>query len=194
MTQSTNEEWLSWIETQKKATEIWFAGDIAAAIELIGHYLSQSRPLDLSRQAIAFRGDLHEESGNLEIARASYLAARELSEKPDYERYTLELSLGSVAEKLGDRRSAGAWYLRALETAFLDGTTSGGSALLRLLELRVEQGLSEEERQLAENVVRQSWRLLGVEGEPSLEDLRRAARKLIEAQGRPRPPKIGPNQ
>ncbi len=64
--------------------------------------------------------------------------------------------------------------------------------LVHLLKLRGEKGLNEEEGRLAEKVVKQSWHLLGVEGEPDLADLQATAKKLIEAQGRPfsadRPP------
>lgn len=183
--QDSQEEYLPWIEVQKKATEIWIAGDVAVAIGLINRYLKEAPSIDLRRRALAFRGDLYEDCGNLEAAKADLSSAHKLSNQPDYERYTIELSLGSIAEALGDPEAADSWYLQALETASVDATTSGGSAIRRLLKLRGERMLAEDERHLAERVIRQGWHLLSVEGEPDFQDLKGTARKLIEAQSRP---------
>lgn len=189
---STEEERRRWIEVQKKATEAWISGDIDGALELVSQYLAGVQPPDQRRQAIAFRGDLYEENGDLEAAKNDFGLAHDLSEAPDYERYTLEIALGSVAKKMGHLEAAESWYLKALETAAVDFTTSGGTALRCLLELRGGLSLSDDERRLVEKVVRQSWHLLRVEGEPNLEDLEGTARKLIAAQDRPfsaeRPP------
>ena len=103
---------------------------------------------------------------------------------PDYERYTLEIALGGISEALGDLKTADYWYVKALETASSDPTTSVGLGLLRLLELRRGRGFDEEERRLAEKALRQSWRLLQIEGEPNLDDLEATTRKLLAEQGR----------
>lgn len=188
---STDPDWISWFETQKKATEVWAEGDLAGAISLVNRYLEGIVLPDIRRRAIAFRGDLHEEQGSREAAKADFQLAYSLSETPDYERYTLEIALGGLSESLGDLKTADAWYIRALETASADPTTSAASGLIRLLKLRRDQGLNEEERRLVEKVLRQSWHLLRVEGEPDFDDLEVTTKKLVAAQGRQFPPSVG---
>lgn len=164
---STDAERLDWIGVQRKAVEILIDGNFNAAIRLVNRYLEGAVPRDLQRQAIAFRGDLREEQGDREAARTDFNHAHGLSEKPDYERYTLEIALGGISEALGDLRAADHWYVRALETASSDPTTSVGLGLLRLLELRRGRGIDEDERRTAEKALRQAWRLLQIEGERS---------------------------
>lgn len=189
---STENEWLAWIEEQKVATRAWLQSDLPGAIETIDRFLATNPPLDLRRQAIGFRGSLHQEQGDLAAAKSDFLAAQALAERADFERCTLEESAGDVSHQLGDIAEAERWYLEALRTAAADPRISGGGVLVHLLKLRGEKGLNEEEGRLAEKVVKQSWHLLGVEGEPDLADLQATAKKLIEAQGRPfsadRPP------
>jgi tetratricopeptide (TPR) repeat protein len=190
--QATDSEWLDWIEVQKAATRLWMQGDSEAAVEVIDRYLEQKPRLDLKRQAIGFRGSIHEEQGDLEAAKNDFATAQELSEDTDFERYTLLLSLGGIAERRGFPVEADRWYVAALQTAAADPKTSGASALLRLLRLRGKGGLTEQESRLAEKAMHQAWSLLRVEGEPDLGDLIATAKKLIEAQKGPfsadRPP------
>lgn len=185
---SSDSEWLDWIEVQKRATELWEEGDLAAAIAEVDRFLELEPPVDLERQAIGFRGSLHEERGNTAAARADYLTARSLSERRDFERYSLELAAGAASELMGEVVEAERWYAEALATAAADLTTSGAGALLRLLRTRGERGLSAEERALADQVVRQAWSHLQVEGEPDLGDLVATAQELMKAQGQPRKP------
>ncbi len=189
---TTDSEWLDWIDVQKAATRLWMQGDLEAAIAEIDCYLEQEPRLDLKRQAIGFRGSIREEQGDLAAARSDFSAALELSEEPDFERYTLLLSLGGVAERRGDFEEAENWFLAALQTAADDPKTSGAGGLLRLLRLRGRRGLTEQEHRLAEKVVHQGWSLLRVEGKPDCTDLSATAKKLIEAQKGPfsaeRPP------
>src|SRR5689334_10555756 len=181
--QPTDAHWFSWIEVQTKATETWAEGDLAGAIRLIDSYLEGKVLPDLQRRAVAFRGDLHEENGEQGAAMADFRLAHELSEKPDYERYTLELSLGGLSETLGDLNAADYWYVKALETASADATISAGSGLLRLLKLRRGRSLDEKEHRLVEKVLQQSWNLLQVEGKPDFANLEMTAKKLVAAQG-----------
>jgi tetratricopeptide (TPR) repeat protein len=189
---TTDPGWLEWIEIQKAATRLWMQGNFEAAIGEINHYLAQEPRLDLRRQAIGFRGSIHEEQGDLEAARNDFSRAHELSEEPDFERYTLLLSLGGIAKRRGGFEEAENWFLTALQTAAADPKTSGAGALLQLLQLRGERGLTEQEHRLAEKVVYQGWSLLRVVGQPDLTDLIATAKKLIEAKKGPfsaeRPP------
>jgi hypothetical protein len=178
-----------WTEVQKAALR---EESVANGIAVVDDYLRAEPPLDLKRQALGFRGSLNEERGDLAAAKADFLAARELAEKADFERYTLEGSAAAVSQRLGQTAEAEHWCLEALKTAAADPTTSGASALLRLLGLRGDRGLREDEEPLVERVIYQASHLLRVEGEPDLEDLEGTAKKLIEAQRGPfsadRPP------
>lgn len=185
MRKSTSREWVGWVEVQKVAVRVWFDGDLPAAIEVVNRFLAENPPLDLQRQALGFRGSLEQERGDLQAARSDFLAARGLSEHADFERCTLEEAAAAASLQLGDLPQAERLYLEALKTAASDPRTSGGGVVLSLLKLRGESGLSEEERTLAEKVIRQSWHLLRVEGEPDLIDLASTAQRVIEAQAGP---------
>ena len=190
---ASDSEWLQWIEVQKAATRAWIgSGDLSGAIAILDRFLTSDPPLDLRRDAIAFRGSLHQEEKDLRAATLDYLNALAIAEEQGLEHYSLETSLAEVCAQSGDRQGAERWCWAALKTAAADPRESGAGALLRLLGLRGKQGLRPEERPLVEKVVRQSWHLLRVEGQPDLEDLGATARKLIEAQKGPfsaeRPP------
>jgi len=184
--------WAEWFELQRSATQVWFDGSLAQAIEMLDEFVASEPPQAIKRQAIGYRGSLHNEAGDLHLAKADYLAAWELSEEQDFERYTLEESSAAISERLGRSAEAEWWCRKALQTAAADPKTSGSGCLLRLLKLRGRKGLSDEEHHLAKKVVYQAWHLLRVEGQPDLTDLEATCRKLIEAQRGPfsaeRPP------
>ncbi len=185
--QSSEEKWREWIEVQKRAVRAMVQPDLGAAIDEVDEYLRREPEGDLRGEALGFRASLREDNGDLEEARQDLLAALSLRPPASYQRYTLELALGNVAEKLGECEEAASCYSQALETVANDPTTSGGSALLRLLQLRGEHGLKPDERVLAGHVAQQSWQLLHLEGEVDLEDLTRTAELLVKAQGRSLP-------
>jgi len=178
---SSYEEWAKWIEVQKAAIR---EVEVSESIQRVEEYLRSEPPVDLRRQALGFRGSLRQEEGELEGAMADFLAARALTEKPDFERYTLEQSAATISQQLGQTEEAERWNVAALETAAADPTTSGAAALRALLTLRAQAGLEPDEEELARRVVRQAWHLLRVEGEPDLSDLHTASEKLLAAQSR----------
>lgn len=190
---STDSEWIEWIELQKSVVKTGFAqGDVPAAIKMLDQYLAGSRPDDLKREALAFRADLFSTEGDLEAAKTDFLSALNLATERDHVRFELEDSVAGISVEQGDSEEADKWFGAALRTAAADPRVAGGGLLLRLLRFRGEDGLTDEEHALFEQVVRQSWHLLRVEGEPDLEDLEGTAKKLIEAQRGPfsadRPP------
>lgn len=186
-------DWLLWIEVQKRATDEWSTGGIPAAVGIVDGFLSSQLPRDLKREALAFRAMLYEEQGDLTSAKADFLSAVALADE-GHVRCELEDSLGLISQRLGELEDAGRWFSSALRTAASDPRVAGGGPLLRLLKVRSEKELTEEEQRLAERVIRQTWRLLRIEGEPDLGDLEGTAQKLIEAQGGPfsaeRPPRV----
>jgi|GEM_PF-5101820 len=149
-------------------------------------YLEQDIPSDLRGDALAFRSSLHEDAGDWDAAVADLTAALPLADSA-YQRYSIELTLGRLYEEAGETLEASKWYLTALETTNESGTTSAGTALLRLLNVKAEEALSTVERALATQGVTHSWELLQIEGDPELTDLKKAAELLVDAQSRPMP-------
>lgn len=186
-TESNEREWLSWIEVQKKAFKILVEQeDPEAAMAIVERYLESRPPMDLEGEALSFRGYLREVLGDQAGAHEDLLSAHELSQEGSFGRYTVEVALGAMAEKVGRTDESVQWYWRALDTASQDPTTSSGGALRRLLMLRPEGELSQSERQVLLQEVRRSWALLRLEGEPGHHDLKAAAEELVRAEGRPR--------
>ena len=184
--QESNEaEWLAWIEVQKSAVTTCIEGDLTGAIKIVDEYLLSSPAPDLARQAIGYRGSLRETQGDLIGAEQDFRKAIEMSEHPDYERFTLEDSVAGLYERRGDLETAAWWYVRALETAAKDPTTSGATALRRLLRLRAPGALNQIEQSLAERVVRQAWHLFRLEGAPDFSNLAATLETIIKAHGRP---------
>jgi tetratricopeptide (TPR) repeat protein len=186
MKNSTEEEWLRWIEIQKSATHVWLNGSLSRAVEIVNLFIASNPPLDLKRQAIGFRGSLYEEQGDLAAAKSDFLTARNLADSRDFERCSLEEAAAFVSYELGETAEAERWYLEALRTAAADPRASGGSVLSHLLEIRGEVGLTAEERLLAEEVVKEGWRFHELSGSPELHDLRAAAQALVRAQSTPK--------
>lgn len=192
-TEASNRKWLRWIELQKTATKMWLENeDLPAAIAVLDRYLAEDLPEELRREATAFRGTLYEEQGDFAAAKSDFLSALKFAVEPDHIRFELQDSLAVISRRLRDAKEADIWYRAALQTAAADPRVAGGGFLLRLLKFRGERGLNDEEQQLAQKVIHQSWHLLRVEGEPDLSDLEGTARRLIEAQRGPfsaeRPP------
>ncbi len=182
MVLSNDREWMEWIEVQKTAARALVEDDLEEAISIVSRFLAADPPLDLERQAIGFRGSLHQERGDFESARTDFVAARALSEGPDFERCTLEESAGVASQQLGDRLEAERWFLEALKTATSDPKAGGGGVVLNLLNAKGDGNLTAEERALCENVIRGSWQILSLEGKPEVKDLAAGARKLLQAQ------------
>jgi tetratricopeptide (TPR) repeat protein len=186
--QSTEEGWATWFLIQEKAVQLSYSGDFEAAISQLDTFSREDLASDIKRQVIGFRGDLRREQGDLHGARSDFLAALDLSAKPDFERFTLESALGVISKQLGDKPEAERWFLGALHTAAEDPTISGISALRSLSQTRGTFFLSTEERKLVERVVVQAWRILRLPGEPDLKDIFASAWVLYQAQARPKPP------
>jgi len=175
-------EWKAWIEVQKAAVRAGLMGDEpSAALALLDQFLETDPAGDIQREAIAFRGTFHQEQGDFASAKADFISALELAEE-GYVRFELQETLAEVSKKLGDTDGTDHWYATALRTGAADPRVPGGGFLLRFLNFRGRQGLSDEERQLAQQMVSHGWHLLQVDGEPDLENLEGTARRLIEAQ------------
>jgi len=57
-----------------------------------------------------------------------------------------------------------------------------GAALRRLAALVNADDLTEVERELYGRIATQSWRLLGIPGEPDLSDMKKLGERLLDAE------------
>lgn len=179
---STEVQWLQWIEVQKTFTKTWRHGDFKRALAQINEFLASDPPSDLWREALGYRAWVYRDLKDSEAAEQDLRAALALAEnEAGYVTCEILDSLGFICHRHGKLEEAEAWYLKALRTAAADPRAAGGSLLLRLLELRGQKGFNKRERSLVEKVIRQSWHLLRMDGEPDLSDLTSTAQKLIEA-------------
>lgn len=155
------------------------------AISIMDGILSHDLNSELRSEALSFRASISEEQGDFQNAKQTLLEARSFSEEGGYGRYTIELGLGGVSEQLGLMDEATSWYYNALLTCARGVNTSGGTALKHFLKLKNEDRLTGQERVLCAQVVEKSWKLLRLDGEPDLSNLRMTAEALIQAQGKP---------
>lgn len=188
MSDIVDQEWPTWGEVQKVALKRWAKGDLDSALTVIDEYTRSSISPRTRSEALAFQGMMLEEKGDLEAAKKCYLTAFSLADSLDFHRYTLENALGSICRLLNQKEEALSWHIRAMQTAVLDPTTSGASALEGFLDLKGEEPLAADEVTLCVAVVRQAWSLFSLPGNPDLKDLRGMIEVLTEASGRPLPP------
>lgn len=182
---ASDERWLVWIEVQKRIRVLVGSGDRSAALDEVNRFLEEEGAPDLRADALATRADLHDESGELAEAIQDLRLARAESKPLSYSRYTLELNLGAVVERAGNREEATQWYREAIQTAMGSGKTSAASAVERLLRIRAESTLAETDRALCEAAVQHAWGVLRQPGVPDLTQLAACARGLVIAQNRP---------
>lgn len=174
----SDSEWLEWVEIQKEAIRVSVERGHGAALEVLGAFPSGSRSLAIERQALCLRADLLARAGDPRAALRAFMGAHERTRGKDFERYTIELSLGRTSSEIGEFAEAEVWYVRALETAAADPRTCGISALKALTTLRGSFALSDEERPTVERVIAQSWALHRLPGKPDLFDLSESARAI----------------
>jgi len=172
-----------WVEVQRRAVAAAAQNRAQEAIDAVTNFLTNNLSPDFQAEVIAFRGSLHEESGELENARADFLESHGLSSAPSYSRYTVELALGAVCRELGATTESRRWYEQALKTALEGDSISGAAAILGLLTLVDDDRLTQEERSLCESVVTHSSEVLGIVEADLPNDLRRAATALIRFGG-----------
>jgi hypothetical protein len=149
--------------------------------------LTSTSVFSLSARArvLAFKASLLEDDGRLEDAAHSYIESHSLSPNPTYSRYVVEVSLGELREKMEAPADAASWYVAALQTSLTARDIACGWALRKLVSLRRQSGLSSDEKDVCSLAAQQSWRLLGMAGEPNLGDLLSTPGAIERAQGRP---------
>jgi len=180
---SSDEAWLEWTRVFAQAARMRTSGDTQGAMREIDQYLSVARPTDLRSDALSFRAQLHEDLGNLLAALQDLSVARDLLQSsPNFARYTIEITLGDICERLSQQREAIRWYIKALSTVAEDPLTSGGAALRRFASLANKEDLAEDEKDLVDRVATKSWRLLELQDAPDLEDLSKTANILLSRE------------
>jgi hypothetical protein len=175
---------LAWTDMQRRIVSAWRRQEYDQALLEIESFMSRRLNAAMRSEVLAYRSHAKELLGLLKESKEDLLQARSLS-KGGYARYTLELSLGSVCEKLGQKAEATDWYHTALQSAASARSYSGGAALRSYLSL-VGDNLSDEDRALGIRVVRRSWRILGLSGAPESQDLSKAGDILKQKERKSR--------
>lgn len=176
----------NWIEVQRKLSDLLQKRDLTAALSEVEAFLLSTKNRESRSDALGFKGLLKKELGALEEAKAAYLEAHATSQPSSFMRYVHELCLGEVCEAQHAVDEALSWYKSALRTCRSGGGISGGGALQSYLRHRRDEDLTAEEHALCVAVVKQSWELLRLGGEPDLQDLAKTVSALVKAQSTPR--------
>ena len=155
------------------------------AIILLNNLIPTIKDLGLKSEAISFRSMIYEEIGDYESAKNDILNALSLIKKENYPKYALEIGMGIIYEKENNKKEALKWYHKSLTTG-IKANISGSWGLNVFLKTRGEDNLSNEERSLCEDVIRKSWEILNLPGEPDLTDLAENAGILLKAESTPR--------
>ena len=174
---------IEWARAQRAALEAKLSGRFRDAVGVVSEYLASVEP-SARVEALAFRAVLREELQDFAGARADVTKALELAVEPSYLLYTLQLSLASLDERSGKRSGAIASYLGAAKTATADGRISAGTAVSKLLALIAPGELSPDQWHDVVEAVKASWHLLGLEGQPDFQDLKKTAALLLMEQSR----------
>lgn len=172
-------------KAMRKALALKRQNNYEAALSVINDFLSHTLDSEQQSEALSFRANLKEEIGQYEEASKDLLTALSLSQEGSYIQYVLQLSLGSIFEKLCDRDEALSWYQKALLTCTKGTDIAGGAALKKFLELRGENNFTDQEKALCQQVVEKSWTLLRIPGKPDLSNLKEVSEILIHSAGKP---------
>jgi tetratricopeptide (TPR) repeat protein len=159
----------TWEKAQGRITKAWSRGDYEAALSELDALLQE--PAFRTRdQALLYSGLIKEDRGDLAGAMKDWEEALNHTEGASYSRYVSQRHLGAAYEKVGPREEAMRWYREALRTCAENGEFAGGVALQSYLELNRGM-ISRDDLVVVEAVVRQSWEVLDLPGEPDLGDL-----------------------
>lgn len=171
-------------DVMRKAIDSKLHNGWSSAVGIVDDFLKRSLSQRVRAEAIAFKASLLEDGGGYENARLEYLRALSVGVEKGYSKYTIQLSIGDVCERLNLHDEAVSWYLKALETCIEADDISGGTALRRLLRLQ-GSALTDEQKVLCGRVAQKSWRVLCLPGEAELSDLEKTSELLIHRQQTP---------
>lgn len=176
--------WREWHLTQRRCLGLMAKKAYPAAIADIDQFLKSAYP-ELQSEALAFRGIIKEKMGESHSAKADLLAAHRLSSQATYQRYTIELTLGRLSKLTEDLKDASSWFLRAVDTAIEDPSTSGATAVEGLLDIKEVSSWSSAEKSSCERAIRQAWALFSLPGVPDMDHPKETLQVLAEASTRP---------
>lgn len=158
-----------WKDTERDIVRAWMSGDLAAAVRHIDGALVDDNT-EVRGRALLYRGAIREDEQDLVAANRDFADGAALLPAGGYARYTAELSVAGSFEALGQSAEAANWWRAALATCDTQiERFSGGAAIRRLLLSRVQ--LDSSDLELARSVATKSWNILGLSGEPDLDNL-----------------------
>jgi len=144
-------------------------GDLAVALVQRQLVIREGTP-QMRGQCLEFVGLVKEKLGDLSGAQQDWIEALSFAEEGTFLRYNLEVDLGSASEKSNNVDESLAWYRDALRTCSQGGEFSGNRALTAFLSLNQGE-IPHEDEDLVTSVINKSWRVLGLQESPQLEDL-----------------------
>ncbi|MCL4845757.1 MAG: hypothetical protein KJ066_04435 [Acidobacteria bacterium] len=172
-----------WDQAERRIVRAWTSGNVEQALQEIEVVLDRGND-EVRGRALVYRGSIQEEKANLQAAKNDFIQAVGLFSPGSYSRFTAELSVGHACEQTSEKQQAVQWYRAALVTcAQADEPFSGATATKALLAL--EPCLAPNDVDLARVVTLKSWQLLGLAGEPDLDDLAGTTEMLMRRASTP---------
>jgi tetratricopeptide (TPR) repeat protein len=180
MTSAEDGDATRWHDLQKQVVKLMITGKTHETTMLIDAFVTGSSVPSIRAAALGFRADLKAKAGELPGALTDYEAAVSMTSAPGYARYSLEVAIGGVHQRLGESPRSLEWYRRALETALFETDRTGATALLGMAAL--DEDLEAADQTLCERVARKAWAGAGLAGEPDLTSLADVANAIINAK------------
>jgi hypothetical protein len=174
----------AWFHVMRRLALLMIERNFAAALSEVQTFLGGEVGHEWRAEALAFRGDIKEEMGDLRGAKLDFSAARSLV-GPGYAKYVHEISLAGICRKQQLIDEAISWYRAAMHTAIEVDKISSGSALSGLLKLQSQAELTTEDREICVRAAKQSWRVLGLPGSPDISGLEKVASLICKAETKP---------
>lgn len=184
--QHSDIEWANWMRVMREASLHLRQGSTRYALQVIESFVSTAMTPDVRSDVLGLRAQLKADLGEFTSAKGDLLQARNLV-GPGYARYVHEVSLGAVCGRLNRANDSLEWYRQALQTCLQSPEVSCGTALKAFLTLTGDNRLDSKDRNLCERAALSSWRLLRLQGDPDLVDLREVANRIGTRETDPGP-------
>ena len=142
------------------------AGRAEEARLALSHFIETTRDGLARREALAMRGTISTQLGDLDRAEQDLSLALETTPAGTYSRYVIELGLAQVSERRSDATRAARWYRAAIGTLLGGERFSGSVALEGLIRTVGLTGLDSKDEELLRLGCRHSWTVMRLEGDP----------------------------
>jgi tetratricopeptide (TPR) repeat protein len=149
--------------------------DFEAAESYISTLMTDGNP-EVKAQDCWHAAQIKEQLGDFAGAQQLYVEGLNYRPEGTFGRHDLEQLIAQTCEKLGEREEAIEWYRRSMKT-YMAGDDFGCLALLPYLHCCGDEILPEDVT-MVERLVERSWKVVGLPGQPDLNDLPGAIRAI----------------